>query len=310
MKASQFYRHALTASALAAAAACVPAAAQTFTVNEGTVPGAAANTVSADRISFNYAAHIVQTLVGTAYDGNDPFTESGYLTKASFANGGTAVPSQLNGLAPTGYGIYGLFTITGTAAQEGSGIHATFSTATLQLFLDPGQNTTLSFVGDTAVKGGTTSDDYLLTSYTLSAGEAHVFGGLAKGDFNTVLNMTVSNNGTLQDGESFFSSPVPFYALENFGGNTETLTGASLTSGFTAVASGAGTELFLAPVPGARDLRADAGRSGSAGLRRSPASPLLTRACSTAKGSCGTLLCCRTVGTVSGVSYPRVGAVC
>lgn len=87
----QFYRHALSACALAAATACAPAAAQTFTANEGSVSGAAPNMVTADRISFNYAAHIVQTLVGPTYDGNDPFVESGYLTKASFANGGSAV---------------------------------------------------------------------------------------------------------------------------------------------------------------------------------------------------------------------------
>jgi hypothetical protein len=40
-----------------------------------------------------------------------------------------------------------------------------------------------------------------------------------------------------------------FYTQENFGGNTETLTGASLTSSFVASATGAGTELFLAPIP-------------------------------------------------------------
>lgn len=246
---SRSCRHVLTATALAAAAFCGPAVAQTFTANEGTVPGAAANTVTADRISFNYESRVVQTLVGPAYDGNDPFVESGFLTKASFAVGGTAVPSQLNGLAPTGYGIYGLFTINGTATQVGAGITATFTSATLQLFIDPGQNTTLSFAGNTAVAGGTMSDDYLIASYTLSVGEAHVFGGLANGDFDTILNLTLSNNGTLQDGQSFFSSPLPFYSLENFGGNTETITGASLTSSFVASLTGAGTELFVAQVP-------------------------------------------------------------
>lgn len=86
----------------------------------------------------------------------------------------------MNGLAPAGYGIYGLFTINGTAAQDGSGIKATFSRASLLLYIDPGQNTTLSFAGDTTTRGGTISDDYLIASYTLVAGEAHVFGGLAK----------------------------------------------------------------------------------------------------------------------------------
>jgi hypothetical protein len=234
----------LSALALAAAAVCTPVAAQTFTADEGAVPGAVDNEVTADRISFNYAARIVQTLVGGAYDGDDPFTESGFLTKASFANGGSAVASQLNGVSPGGYGIYGVFSITGTAAQEGAGITATFASATLQLFVDPGQDTTLSFVGNTATAGGTTGDDLLLANYTLEAGEAHVFGGLANGDFDTILNVALTPYG-----QTFFTNPSPFYLLENFGGNTQTITGASLTSSFVATATGAGTELFLAPIP-------------------------------------------------------------
>jgi len=246
---SRSSRYVLAAVALAAGTLAAPALAQTFAVNEGTVPGAAANTVTADRISFNYAAQIVQTLVGPSYDGNDPFVESGFLTKASFANGGSAVASQLNSFGAAGYGIYGLFTINGTAAQVGAGITATFSSATLQLFIDPGQNTSLGFVGNTATPGGVMGDDYLIATYSLAAGEAHVFGGLANGDFDTLLNLTLSNNGTAQDGQSYFSSPALFYTQENFGGNTETLTGASLTSSFVASATGAGTELFLAPIP-------------------------------------------------------------
>jgi hypothetical protein len=241
---SRFTTRLLAAGALAAAAG-TPALAQTFTANEGVVPGANQNTVTADRISFNYEARINQTLVGSAYDGNDPFTESGFLTKASFANGGSAVPSQLNAVGGTnGYGIYGLFSITGTAAQDGNGILATFQTATLSLWLDPGQNTTLSFSGNTAVSGGSTGDDMQLATYTLQQGQAHVFGGLANGDFDTLLNLTLTPFG-----QTFFNSPSPFYALENFGGNTQTISGASLTSSFVATATGAGTELFIAPIP-------------------------------------------------------------
>ena len=244
MKTHSRFRTRLLAAGALAAVASTPALAQTFTANEGVVPGANPNTVTADRISFNYEARIDQTLVGSAYDGNDPFTESGYLTKASFANGGSAVASQLNGVGSNGYGIYGLFNITGTAAAQGAGILATFETATLSLWLDPGQNTTLSFSGNTAVSGGTTSDDMQLATYTLQQGQAHVFGGLANGDFDTILNLTLTPFG-----QTFFNSPSPFYALENFGGNTQTISGASLTSSFVATATGAGTELFIAPIP-------------------------------------------------------------
>ena len=232
------------ATIFAAAAISMPVAAQTFIADESVVPGAADNQVTADRIRFNYAARIVQTLVGGTYDGDDPFIESGFLTKASFANGGSAVASQLNGFGSGGYGIYGLFTITGTAAQEGAGFVATFGSATLQLILDPGQNTTLSFVGNTATAGGTTGDDIVLANYTLLVGEAHVFGGLANGDFDTIFNLALTPFG-----QTFFTSPSPFYTLENFGGNTQEISGASLSSSFVATATGAGTELFLAPAP-------------------------------------------------------------
>jgi len=242
---SRFTIRLLAAGALAAVAS-TPALAQTFTANEGVVPGANQNTVTADRISFNYEARINQTLVGGSYDGNDPFTESGYLTKASFANGGQAVSSQLNFAGSNGYAIYGLFSITGTAAQDGNGILATFQTATLSLWLDPGQNTTFAFTGNTAGTTGTTADDMQLASYTMvpGQGQAHVFGGLANGDFDTVLNLTLTDFG-----KTFFNSPNPFYAMEDFGGNTQTISGASLTSSFVATATGAGTELFIAPIP-------------------------------------------------------------
>jgi hypothetical protein len=237
-------RNAFALAAVALATVGAPALAQTFTAQEGAITGAAPNLVNADRISFNYAGVINQTLVGSSFDGNDPFTESGFLTKASFANGGSAVPSQLNGVSPAGYGIYGVFSATGTATAFGGGILANFSTLNLTLWADPGQDTTLTFVGGVATRGGTLGDDGILATYTLQTGQAHVFGGLANGDFDTILNMTRTSLGN-----SFFVAPNPFYTLENFGGNTQTITGASLTESFTATATGAGTELFIAQVP-------------------------------------------------------------
>ena len=246
---SRFSRRALTACALIIAGACAPAMAQnSFTVDEGTVPGSFAELVTADRISFNYQAKIVQSNDGGPLNG-DLFTESGFLTKASFADGGSAVPSQLNGsqagTLENGYGIYGLFDITGTASQNSTGgITATFTSATLTLYIDPDQNTTLGFAGNIAARSGVFGEDYAIATYTLLVGEAHVFPSLANGDFDTILNMTLTPAG-----QAFFASPNPFYTLENFGGNTQTITGASFTAPFVADVTGAGTELFLTPIP-------------------------------------------------------------
>ncbi|WP_426954308.1 flocculation-associated PEP-CTERM protein PepA [Muricoccus radiodurans] len=240
-------RKALMASVAVLATTGAPAlSAPLFTVNEGSVPGSAQNTLQADRISFNYAGRIVQTINGGSLAGNDdPFTESGFLTKASYAIGGSAVPSQLNGFGGGGYGIYGIFNLAGEADPlAGGGIQANFASGSVNLYLDPNQNTTFGFVGNTATAGGTTGDDILLATMTLRVGEAHIFGGLANGDFDTIFNLSLTAAG-----QAFFVSPNPFFPLENFGGNTQTITGGSLTQSFVATATGAGTELFLTAVP-------------------------------------------------------------
>ena len=248
-------RNLLLAGFVAAAAFTMPVhAAPLFTVDEGSVNGSLDQNVIADRISFNYEAVIIQTNVGGVLDGNDPFTETGFLTKASYAIGGSAVNSQLNAnVLDFGYGIYGVFTITGVAdaftdANGDPGIQANFQTALLTLYIDPGQDTTLSQNSTTGVvtvnDPGFQGADYAIANYTLNLGEAHVFGGLANGDFDALLNMTLTAAG-----QQFFTSPSPFFNLEDFSGVTTLLSGASLTESFTATASGAGTELFLRSVP-------------------------------------------------------------
>lgn len=233
------------------------AAAPLFQVNEGSVPGAIANIVTADRLSFDYKARIVQSVVGG--DGlagtGDTFLEQGFLTKAAFGSQtGGSVPSQLNAnVLGFGYGMYALFTITGEGDPfAGGGVLANFQTFNMTMYIDPGQNTTLSVpVSGPVIPGGVTSDDYAIVNYTLSVGEAHVFGGLANGDFDTLLNFTLTS--TTPGGDTFFVSPTPFFNMENFGGNTETfaITSGDIVTGFTASAAGAGLELFLAvPEPG------------------------------------------------------------
>lgn len=242
---SRIFKLLLAASAVSAALIGTPAmAGPLFTVDEGSVPGTTPNLVTADRISFEYHARIDQTVGGGGLGGSDdPFIESGFLTKAAFGSPtGGSVPSQLNALG--GYGIYGLFTITGEADPFGAnGILATFQTLTMTLYIDPDQNTTLALPAAGAViPGGDTSQDFAIATFTLDVGQAHVFDGLANGDFDTLLNLTLTPAGQL-----FFVSPSPFFALENFGGNTQTfnITSGTPTTGFTAIADGGGLELFV-----------------------------------------------------------------
>lgn len=238
----------LTSGTLAAMLASAPAlSAPLFMVDEGSVPGTAPNIVTADRISFEYHARIDQTINGGSLAGNDdPFIEHGFLTKAAFGSPeGGSIPSQLNSL--NGYGIYGLFTITGEADPFGpSGILATFQTLTMQLWIDADQDTVLNVgaAGPATATDATPGDDFVIANFTLNVGEAHVFAGLANGDFDTLTHISLTPAG-----EAFFIDPDPFFPLENFGGNTQTFTGGSLTNSFTGFADGGGLELFQVPEP-------------------------------------------------------------
>ena len=244
---SSLLRFAISAAAIGAALISAPAlAGPLFTVNEGSVPGTAANLVVADRISFEYHARVEQTIVGGLGGGNDPFTQTGFLSKAAFGSPtGGSVPSQLNAL--NGYGIYGLFSITGQSDTLAGGIHATFQTLTMTLYIDPNQDTALSVsnvAGSPVNVGGVSGDDYAIVTYTLDVGEAHIFAGLAQGDFKALLNATLTPQGQL-----FFVNPDPFFPLESLSGNTNSFIGGSLTDSFVAMADGGGLELFQAAVP-------------------------------------------------------------
>ncbi len=223
----------LGAVALAAAVACGSAGAVgtgvVFQVQEGVVPLATPNIVIADSIDYSYNAVINQTLVGATLDGDDTFTETGNIGASSFKLGISSPPSQLNGLAPAGYGIVGDFVASGVSSLDGvGGILAVFSSFVLNLFIDTDQNGTGDIALGTAVQN----------AYS----EAHIFGGLANGDFDVNLFFTPTAFGS-----TFFIDPVPFTLKMETTGVTTTISGASLGA-FTATADGSGN-LFVNPVP-------------------------------------------------------------
>jgi hypothetical protein len=130
-----------------------------FTVEEGAVPGSIANTFVADKINGGYVEQI-------GFSGTD-FATSAYANFGQFfANEGTTLITglQLNGLpAFGGYGLYALFEATGTV----NGGLLVGNTASIELWLDPDQNTLLTPAvfgtpGTAVTPGGTTSDDLRL----------------------------------------------------------------------------------------------------------------------------------------------------
>jgi hypothetical protein len=261
------FRKTLYASALGAVLAAGSMAAhavgtgELFVVDEGVVPGTPANTVNADSTDFSYEALINQTILGDiitpfAPDAvGDPFVEHGFFTLSSYNLGAISQQAFLNSPAPDGYSIYGTFTGTGEAFlfehPLGPGILAIFDSFDVEIWLDPNQDTTLALPGvfGPVTPGGATGDDILLGTASLIILDelpvANILPGLAQGDFRAELAVTLTAFG-----ETYFANPTPFYMHMSFGGETTTVTGASLTESFIATVDGSGNAFFFEePVP-------------------------------------------------------------
>src|SRR6478672_8925182 len=89
-----------------------------FTVSETPVPGATASTVSADKITGNYTE--VLTFNGSPNSGT--FNVSLRWNAGQFVanNGSTPVASQLGGISANQYGLYALYSGSGTYTTTGS----------------------------------------------------------------------------------------------------------------------------------------------------------------------------------------------
>ena len=201
----------------------------TFSVDEGVVAGTPDNIVIADSFDFSYEATINQTIVGDFDFIGDTFTETGTFELSSYKDGITTQPAFLNAPAIAGgYGIVGDFTATGTAGITGVNITALFDTFLMNLYIDDNQDG----AGDT-----------LLGTASLVPGEgvAHLFEGLANGDFEAVMSVALTPFG-----ETYFFDPNPFYIRLNYAGNTTTITGASTTESFEAEVDGSGNGFFQA----------------------------------------------------------------
>jgi len=219
----------LAASALAVAFgfASVPAGAvgvfNEFTVDEGSVPGNAAGTITADLINGAYAERI-------SFDGLGGFVTNAFANFSQFLEneGVDPVASQLG---PAGsYSLYALFASTGTVAG-GPLFTFTGADASFSLWIDPLQNTTkaLGATGADPIVLGGTADDYMIASASdLSSGSGVLVAGVG-GFFDLVFeDFTLTG-----DGDDYFISPSPFYFRTNVDGDfnnflvtgTQTVTG-------------------------------------------------------------------------------------
>lgn len=229
-----------------------------------------------DRVGFDYQAIINQTNDGSGPGGvldGDAFTEKGFATWTGYTSDTGVLADALN----FDYQVYMVFTATGTAAFNGIGITATFTSFVVDIYMSDNVDTALTLpatiAGDVQNGGqapgsglGVNADDNLLaTASLLSTGEAHLFGTLANGDFEIQVTDLFVN----LFGEDFLTNPNPFYSIMNFAGNTGTVTPpGSLTQPFESVATGNGQLFFQVPEPGTLGLLGGGLLGAAAFLRR------------------------------------------
>lgn len=234
------------AAALAVSTAALANAAvlNDFIVDETVIPGVGAfpgvyGQFTADKLTGGYVERFQVT-------GANTFTTVAYFKIASFfANDGANV---LSGLALNaneafgGYGLYGIFSASGTFTQSGGNVSFTGGVANFSLYADTNSDAgngpnAVSFnqgnINDLTVyntdfgPGGT--DLLLAQSQTLIAGGGSFQpASLAKGNFAILFGGLEgdgdSGDGLTTLGRSYFIDPDPFYMVARTSGQFDTFT--------------------------------------------------------------------------------------
>lgn len=211
----------LVQASLIAAMATVSAGASAvvfndFEVTEGSVPGASANTFTADKITGNYVE--VVTFTPTSATGGTFDTSIKWQAGQYVANDGTTpVANQLGSLFPQQYGMYALLQGSGSFSTTAGVTTFTFNPGgSLNVWIDPNSNTTFAApaTGAGAWTTGNTGDpDYLIATGALFGGEGTLdptlttcVGGINCGSFGTSTSFMLTALGS-----TYFTGPVPFY---------------------------------------------------------------------------------------------------
>ncbi|MEW5771037.1 MAG: flocculation-associated PEP-CTERM protein PepA [Pseudomonadota bacterium] len=200
-----------------------------FKVEEGSVPGAYANKITADKLNggYNEKYSVYATSPSTL-----GFTTHAYANfSALYGNDGQdLLLTQLGGGGfgqSNQYQMYALFDATGSVSL-GAGGQAQFNgnSGTFSLYIDVNSNTTKALGADgfANVVLGNTSDDYLIASSSSLFSLKNVIGNPGAFDlwFKDFTLTTGDQSGAFagdQNGESYFVSPRPFYLETNVDGD-------------------------------------------------------------------------------------------
>lgn len=234
---NKFAMKALAPAALTMMLMSAPASAVVladFTVDESSVEGLGGSFV-ADKINGAYTEEITF--------GAGTFTTEAYGDFGQFlSNEGTTliVGSQLN----TSYGLYTTFNASGTFGPFGPFIVFNGTDAAFNLYIDPDQDTTKSFVGG-AVTLANDDDDYLIGFATdLESG----FGTLVP-DIGGFFDLVFTDFTLTVDGSEYFTDPDPFYLRVNVDGDFD-----SFEPTGTQTINGDVSAVFAVPEPGSLAL--------------------------------------------------------
>jgi hypothetical protein len=191
-----------------------------FRVNEASVAGALANTLTADKITGNY----VEVITFTGAPASGSFNVSLRWNAGQFVgnDGRDPVNSQLGGISANQYGLYALYQGNGTYTNNGTQTTFNFTPGgSLRLFSDANSDTTFGAPanGSTAFTTGNASDDRLLATGTPTSGQGRLDptlstcgttggSGINCGSFGASSSFALTS-----DGSSYFVAPSPFYQL-------------------------------------------------------------------------------------------------
>lgn len=206
-----------------------------FKVQEGAIAGTPTNAFSkftANNITGSYSERLAVTSF-------DALTQTGTFVTSAYFNvtGFTSVDGNGNStLAPStylnagaafgtvGYGLYGLFTSSGTFKVGAGGNTFSGTGANFEMYADADQNTVAGFLGNTLDLNvynnldATQTDDILLAKSSLIlGGEGENTNGQAFfGGFAIVFDGI--NSGLTATGKNYFYHPNPFYMLAHTSG--------------------------------------------------------------------------------------------
>lgn len=189
-----------------------------FQVNEGSVPGANANLVTAGKITGNY--NEVITFSGNTFNVALLWNAGQFVAN----NGTTPVASQLGQTGSTisqQYGLYALYRGNGTFTTNPNG-SSTFNFTpggSLSVFIDPNTNTTFNQPGNgaTAWTTNNSGDDFLIATGIPTSGQGTLDptlttcaggggSGINCGSFGATSTFSLTSAGS-----GFFTSPNPFF---------------------------------------------------------------------------------------------------